>query len=69
MAAMNRARRVIASETPAIVRLTCSGRQRTRLDVRRRRAYVEHDPVNVRSDGRVRVINDKRQRLRPRWRA
>ena len=64
MAAVNRARRVVASEAPAIVRLLSARRQLAPLNICCRGPYIQHDPVNVRRDGSISVINDKRQRLR-----
>jgi hypothetical protein len=54
--------------TSAVLSLAGTRGQLARLNVGRCRVDVEHDPVDIRRDRRVRVINDKCQRFRARWR-
>src|SRR6266700_3482069 len=57
-----RARRVVASGPGTILCLPGAGRQPVLRDVRRIRADVEHDPVNIRSNRSLAVVDDDGER-------
>ena len=56
--------RVIGGATSAVPGLAGTGGQLASLNVGGRRVDIEHDPVDIRSDWRVRVIDDKGKRFR-----
>jgi hypothetical protein len=56
-------RRVVLHGAHAVQRLSRPGRQRAFLDIGRAGLDVEHEPVNVRRDGRRRIVDHQSEAL------